>query len=68
MVAEDKKEVKETGDGKEVNDIDEKELHGRASCLQTTHQFAHQEIKDGTWYQVAKISWFDLSDHWFFTD
>src|SRR6266403_1641310 len=23
---------------------------------------------DGTWYQVAEISWFDLSDHWFFTD
>ena len=33
MVAEDKKEVKETGDGKAVKDIDEKELHGRTSYL-----------------------------------
>ena len=33
MVADDNKEVKETGDGKAVKDIDEKELHGRTSYL-----------------------------------
>ena len=25
-------------------------------------------MKDSTWYQVAKISWFDLSDNWSFAD
>jgi len=31
VVAEDNKEIKKTGDGKAVKDIDERELHGRTS-------------------------------------
>ena len=38
MVAEDNKEVKKTGDGEGVKDIDEKELHGRTSCLRRSKE------------------------------
>ena len=33
MVAEDNKDVKKTGDGEAVKDIDEKEPHGKTSYL-----------------------------------
>jgi len=40
VVAEDNKEVKKTGDGKAVDDIDKKELHGRTSYLQRSKEGA----------------------------
>jgi hypothetical protein len=38
VVAEDNKEVKKTGDGKTDKDIDEKVLHGRTGCLQSSKE------------------------------
>jgi hypothetical protein len=43
VVAEDKEEVKKRGDGKTVEDIDEKELHGKTSCLQRSKEGAINE-------------------------
>jgi hypothetical protein len=43
VVAEDNKNVKETGDGKTVKDIDEKELHGRTRCLRRSKEEAINE-------------------------
>jgi hypothetical protein len=43
VVAEDKKEVKKRGDGKSVKEIDEKELHGRTSCLWRSKEEAINE-------------------------
>ena len=38
MVAEDKKEVNKIRNGKVVKDIDEKELHERASCMRRSKE------------------------------
>jgi hypothetical protein len=38
VVSECNKEVKKRGYGKEVKDIDEKELHGRTSCLRRSKE------------------------------
>jgi hypothetical protein len=43
VVTEDKKEVKKRGDGKAVKEIDEKELHGRTSCLRRSKEEAINE-------------------------
>jgi hypothetical protein len=43
VVAKDKKEVKKRGDGKAVKNIDEKELHGRTSCLRRSKEEAINE-------------------------
>jgi hypothetical protein len=43
VVAEDKKEVKKRGDGKVVKEIDEKGLHGGASCLRRSKEEAINE-------------------------
>jgi hypothetical protein len=40
VVAEDNKEVKKRGDSKAVKDIDEKDLHGRTSCLRRSKEEA----------------------------
>ena len=44
MVAEDNKEVKETGDSKTVKEIDEKELHGRVGWLRRSKEEAINEV------------------------
>jgi hypothetical protein len=43
VVADGNKEVKKTGDGKAVKDIDEKELHGRTSHLRRSKEEAINE-------------------------
>jgi hypothetical protein len=43
VVTEDNKEVKKTGDGKALKDIDEKELHGRTSWLRRSKKEAVNE-------------------------
>jgi hypothetical protein len=43
VVTEDNKEVKKKGSDKAVKDIDEKELHGRTSCLRRSKEEAINE-------------------------
>jgi hypothetical protein len=54
VFAEDNKEVKKTGDGKAVKDIDEKKLHGRTSCLRRSKEEAiNEESVSGPFPQNA---------------
>jgi hypothetical protein len=43
VVAEDNEEIKKTGDGEAVKDIDEKEPHGRTRCLRRSKEEAINE-------------------------
>jgi hypothetical protein len=57
VVAEDQKEVKKRGDGKAVKEIDEKELHGRTSCLRRSKEEAlNEESVCGPFPQNARNS------------